>query len=224
MGERLLMAVRSGCGVLRPVWLYHHWLGVKEHFIEMIATAYLELIPERYGGHFKRQPSLADWVHALLSYADDMQITDERDDRNYLAAIVLNGHPYLFWAPLSRKNFSDYEEERAFEAKFISIMSDYPETCTIEWAERNMVRRLWELFGSLNDSLAVRLDDPRELAGMMNLAIEGHRQIIHSLTTTYSRDVLNSHPYLSHVIGHSEQSIKHLTSLLAKVVTEGLEH
>ena len=223
MGERLLMAVRSGCGVLRPVWLYHHWLGVKEYFVEMIATAYLELIPERYRGQFKRQPSLTDWVHALLSYADDMQVTDERGDRNYLAAIVINKHTYLFWAPLNRENFGDYEEKRVFERKFMTLISEYPETCTIDWAERNMVRPLQELFGSLNDSLTVRLDDPQELAGMMNQAIEGYRQIIHSLTTTYSRDALNNHPYLSHVIQRSERSIEHLTSLLAKVVIEGLE-
>ena len=105
MGERLLLTIRDA-GWKRPVWLYHHWLGTKPYFIEAVAAVYLDYIPTYYGNKFRQIPDGTKWVRGFLNYADDMQITDEHDDRNYMAAIIIDKHVTAVWVELSKYNFN----------------------------------------------------------------------------------------------------------------------
>ena len=110
MGERLLLAIRER-GDLRPVWLYHHWGGAEATFLSIILETWVKDKPK----------TKTDWVKGLLIHNEGMEVADWNWDKNYLAALFVEGkQTVVVWVPLDWRNFGhNYEIRFRRERQFI---------------------------------------------------------------------------------------------------------
>jgi len=213
MGERLLLAVRAP-ELKHPIWFYHHWLGSDVYFIDMVTDIYIR--NELYN---KMWTTATDWVRGILSYADDFEITNAWDDKNYMAAILPGPETTVAWLAFYGM---EPDEEASIHKQFVSIMEQDLITSEFEFKEK-FRKRVTDLFTKVKNHIVLTLDgSPKSINKLIMLDRELNEeryQILKDLVEEVGPGVGN---FYEKAAKYHEDRLKELAMLAAKVLSEQL--